>query len=160
MMWRSALVLLLAISASCMDPVQSDRVDALGPEVNGVRTGPLHRPGQPCTTCHGAAGPGSPEFSIAGTVYATREGAEVAPNIDVVVSAADGRTLTLRTNEAGNFYVDRDKWDAPFPMHVKLVQGDVTKEMETRIGGDGGCAVCHRSPVDASHMPHVYLRDK
>ena len=29
----------------------------------------LHRPGQPCLTCHGGKGPGHVEFSIAGTLY-------------------------------------------------------------------------------------------
>lgn len=146
---------------SCMDPVHSDRVDALGPEVNGQKPGPTHRPGQPCTTCHGGSGPGSPEFVVAGTIYASVDGNDPAPGVDVQLTASDGRTITLRTNAVGNFYLPRKEWDAPFPMKVKLAAatpaGQAIKQMTTRMGGEGGCAFCHRSPSDSSHMPHVYL---
>jgi hypothetical protein len=139
-----------------MDPVQSDREDALGPEPNGEEPGPTHRPGQPCTACHNRHGSGSPEFVVAGTIYATRTGNEPAAGVAVTLTASDGRSITLETNAVGNFYVPREQWDAPFPMKVTV--SGVTTQMATRIGGDGGCAACHRSPADRAHMPHVYVR--
>lgn len=154
---RAHWPLLAALLASCVDPIHDERVDALGPEVTGVRPGPTHRPGQPCTTCHGGAGPGSPEFVVAGTVFRTREGGAPAPGVDVVVTAADGRSITLLTNQVGNFYLPRREWDAPFPMHVTIAFGGVTRTMQTRIGGDGGCATCHSGAEDATHLPHVYV---
>jgi hypothetical protein len=152
------LALFVAFAASCMDPVHSDAVDALGPEVNGERPGPTHRAGQPCTTCHGALGPGSPEFSFAGTVYATRDGANPAPGVDVVLTGADGRSFTVTTNRVGNFYVTPREWNGPLPVHVKLVSGGETTEMVTRISSDGGCAFCHRSPAGSTNVGHVFLR--
>lgn len=158
---HALLALTLAtFGTSCLDPVHSDRVDALGPEAAGTGPGPTHRPGQPCTTCHGGDGPGSPEFAFAGTVYATRTGTGPASGVDVVFTTANGRTFTARTNEVGNFYVPRTDFDVPLPVHVKLVSGSVTNEMTTRIGGNGGCAFCHRDPAGATQMPHVYLVDQ
>ena len=151
-------------AASCIDPVHADAVAALGPEAAGVREGPTHRPGQPCTVCHGGSGPGSPEFSVAGTVFLTRGADDPAVGVDVVLIAADGSTRTERTNAVGNFYITRREWDPPFPLRVELQQGGTSKKMETRAGGDGWCGVGHRSQArgggDSRHMPGVFLRDK
>lgn len=163
-----ALVAAVALaSGSCMDPVHSKAVDDLGPEVAGVREGPTHRPGQPCTVCHGGDGPGSPDFVAAGTVY------ERAPDVKqpvefvtVVLTDVRGATFSTYTNEVGNFYVTTREWSPTYPIFVALRGPDgFEKKMATPIGRDGGCAICHRSerpgehPGDNAHMPIVGLRD-
>lgn len=150
---------LLALAA-CYDPVHSDAVDALGPEVAGVPHGPTHRAGQPCTVCHGGDGPGSPEFSVAGTLYTTL-GSKVPLAAGVVtITDARGQSRAVQSNEVGNFYVFKSEWSPMFPLHVSIEAEGVRREMITAIGRDGGCAVCHREGGDATHMPSVFLRDK
>lgn len=153
---RPLLLAFALAGASCLDPVHADRVDALGPEINGVGPGPNHRPGQPCNTCHGGDGPGSPEFSVAGTVFTTPDATEAAQGVRVTVTASDGSAITLVSNGAGNFYVTKEEWYGPFPMKVQ-VEGAAT-QMTTRIGGQAGCGFCHRNPADVAHVPPVYLK--
>jgi hypothetical protein len=151
------LLLLAAVSASCLDPVHSDAVDALGPEASGVREGPTHRPGQPCLTCHGGDGPG-PDFAAAGTVYETRDGTVPLPNVAVLLRDSSGTTRTAVTNSAGNFYLTAGEWTPAYPMFAELHDGDLVKAMETRIGRNGGCAECHRVGGQTK-MPPVYMKE-
>lgn len=157
-------VLGASASASCFDPVHSDDVNALGGEVNGVRTGPTHRPGQPCLVCHGGHGPGSPEFSIAGTVYAVRDQLDQAPGINVVLQdSTNNPPHTVVSNEVGNFYIGADSWAPVFPVSVSLQDGNgkVLKEMNTVIGRNGGCAFCHYgADNEPTHVPPVFASDK
>jgi hypothetical protein len=149
--------LVLVLIASCLDPVHSDAVDALGPEAAGVPEGPTHRPGQPCLTCHGGNGPG-PDFAVAGTVYETRNGTTPLPNATVVLHDSAGTTRSTLTNSVGNFYLTAGQWTPAYPMFAELDVGDITKKMETRIGRNGGCAECHRGGGQAK-MPPVYLKE-
>ena len=158
-MHARVLLLVCLLAASCIDPVHSDAVDALGPEANGERSGPRHRAGQPCFTCHGGSGPG-PDFAVAGTVYAVRGGSDPLPGAVVAITDAAGSTQRLATNEVGNFYLRASLWTPAFPLHVQLEYGDAKKEMTTRIGRDGGCASCHIGAGSAKSMPAVFLRDQ
>lgn len=151
------LPLALGLTASCANPVHSDAVDALGPEV-GERPGPTHRAGQPCMTCHGGDGPG-PDFAVAGTVYEVRDGATALEGVQVVLSDSAGQTQTLVSNQVGNFYMRAQEWTPTYPMFAKLEYQGTEKPMTTRIGRTGGCADCHRSGV-AKKMPGVYLREQ
>jgi hypothetical protein len=145
-------------STSCFDPVHSDEIDALGPEVNGVGPGPTHRPGQPCRVCHGDQGPASPEFSIAGTVYAKRGKPEPIAAVNVVLTDANGVTKTVASNSVGNFYIPISTWSPTFPVSVELQSGTVAKPMVTPIGRNGGCAFCHYgADNEKTHMPPVFL---
>ncbi len=158
----SLFVLALA-STSCVDPVRSDAVEALGGEKNGERPGPLHRAGQPCLTCHGGHGPGDPEFSVAGTIYATRTGTAALAGVQVTLQDATGSKRVLETNQVGNFYVGKRQWDPVFPLFVRLDFDGKKKVMQTRIGGEGACAFCHNGPRpggNATRMPPVFLEDK
>lgn len=163
--WSRALALSLGIllavasGASCMDPVHTDAEDALGPEAPGIPEGPLHRAGQPCTVCHGGLGPGSPDFAAAGTVYDVRGSTLPLSGVTVILEDKAGRSWRTETNDVGNFYVTRQEFAPLVPMKVSLVYGGVTKPMETLIGRNGGCAVCHVKTGDASHMPAVYFRE-
>jgi hypothetical protein len=150
-------------SVSCFDPVHSDAVAALGDEANGEHPGPLHRAGQPCLTCHGGHGPGSPEFSIAGTVYATRTGTAALAGVQVTLQDAAGSKHVFNTNQVGNFYVPKTEWDPVYPLFVRLDFDGKKKLMQTRIGGQGACGFCHDGPRpggNATRMAPVFFEDK
>lgn len=155
----SSLLVLLG-AASCGDPVRTDAVEELGPEVAGVREGPTHRAGQPCIVCHGATGPGEPEFSIGGTVYVTRGQPAPAAGATVTLTDATGSQRQLVANQVGNFYIERKLWDPVFPIRARVdYAGTKGKDMETRINGNGGCGFCHRGSGDPSHVVPVYAKD-
>lgn len=158
-------VLGASFSASCLDPVHADAVAALGPERPGVRTGPTHRPGQHCLTCHGDQGPASPQFSIAGTIYSARGVLEPLSGVEIALADATGATRTAQSNEVGNFYIAASTWAPTFPVSVALQdpRADLggVKEMQTLIGRNGGCAFCHYgADNEPTHMPPVFLRLK
>ena len=54
------------LAASC-DPVHDTEVSSLGPDKTAKNE--FHRAGQPCAACHGAGGPASTTFSVAGTIF-------------------------------------------------------------------------------------------
>jgi hypothetical protein len=151
-------VVLIAVGVACLDPVQSRNEERLGPEAPGVRDGPLHRPGQQCTACHNANGSG-PEFVAGGTIYERR--GSTAPIAGVTVSLKDrnGVSFATATNEVGNFYISPKQYSPTYPLDVELQLGGFIKRMETQIGRDGGCALCHAGNGDASHAPAVFLKD-
>lgn len=155
----SLLALLSTLAPSCIDPVHTDEVDALGDEVAGVREGPLHRPGQPCFACHGGSGPG-PDFAIAGTVYAVKNQPAALPGVIVTVTDATGTARSMESNAAGNFYITANQWSPAYPLYVQMKYGAESKDMNTRIGRIGGCNTCHRGTGDATQMPAVYMREQ
>ena len=155
----SAWVLTLcALAAACMDPIHSDAVAALGGETSGVRKGPEHRPSQPCLVCHGADGPGSPEWSIAGTAYTTRGGTDALSGATVVLTEPDGSEHRLPTNQAGNFYIDARRWQPTYPLRARLESGSEKVEMQSLINGPTSCATCHRGSGGPRSVPPIYLR--
>lgn len=148
-------VIVAALAGAC-DPVHDDAVEALGGEAPGVDQGPLHRPGQPCLVCHGGKGPGSPTFSVAGTVYRTRSDRTPVAGAVVTITDANGAQRAYATNEAGNFYVPASEWAPPFPLRAAVSYGGATIEMKTRISGDGSCAGCHVDPPSRDSVGHVF----
>jgi hypothetical protein len=157
-------VLLVAALAACYDPVHADDVKSLGDEAPGVPEGPFHRPGQHCTTCHGADGPGSPEFSIAGTIYAREDQPE--PEVLARITLRDklDTKYVLFSNSVGNFYVEKEAWDPVFPVEVfEVMRAGAEKPippMKSTIGRDGGCGGCHRGSGDRFYQPQVYIESK
>lgn len=149
----------LCLALACADPSVDAVVDALGPEQPGVPQGPLHRPGQPCATCHQSAGPGSPDFSLAGTVY--QDEVELLPLEGVAIELvdSDGREHSTSTNCAGNFYIESDRWQPTFPVWVRLRYGDLVIDMETPIYRERACATCHADPAGPDRTTHVFLSE-
>lgn len=158
-----AIATFAAATASCIDPVHSDAVDALGPEAAGVREGPTHRPGQPCLTCHGGDGPG-PDFVVAGTVYQVR--GQPVPLVRGLVRIEDyaGKSVEVTTNEVGNFYIEKGRFNPVYPIYATVYDSPskaIEKKMVSRIGRNGGCGFCHKGTVaDTTQMPAVFLKDK
>ncbi len=152
-----ALAGLVAVFAACMDPVHDDAVDALGPEVKGIKEGPHHRAGQPCNVCHASAGPGEPELSVAGTVYANIDSDIAAVGATVTITDDRGDKRAFSTNDVGNFYVSKKAWDPVFPLSIEVSYQGVTKQMLTKVRRDAGCGLCHQKAGDANHAPRVYV---
>lgn len=152
-----ALALAIAASLGGCDPVHSDAIDALGGEAPGVRKGPLHRPGQPCTTCHDGELGDPPEFTVAGTIYKTEGDTTPAVGATVSMTSVDGKTFDTTTNEAGNFYVQPSQFKPGYPMKVAVTFGQITVKMTSEIGRNGSCAKCHTDPAGPTSAGHVFI---
>jgi hypothetical protein len=156
-----ALVLAVGtLGTSCYDPVHQDAVAQLGDEDPKVPKGPLHRPGQPCTTCHGGNGPADLELSVAGTVFTVRGSSDPLADVVVTVTDSTGASRTANSNAAGNFYLAKNDWAPAFPLHVTLDSNGDHRVMISRIGRDGGCATCHHGQGDSMSMPGVFARNR
>lgn len=98
------------------------------------------QPGQACIACHGQ-GEG-PQFEVAGTVFAgqhEQNGCFGSAGAQVVVSDADGRTLTLETNAAGNFSY---RGPLTLPIHAEVRHQGATRAMAAAVPS-GDCNACH-----------------
>jgi hypothetical protein len=155
-----SLSLTVALLAACYDPTHLDAVANLGDEDPNVPRGANHRAGQPCLTCHGGDGPADSEFAIAGTLYEVRGQSKPLVSGSVIVTDAKNESRTLRSNDAGNFFIAKSEWQPTFPVRVAIEANEIRREMTTTIGRDGGCGTCHRSAGDRTYMPGVFLRDK
>ena len=142
------------------DPVHQSAVDALGPEDPAVPPGPSHRPGQPCTLCHGIEGPARVPFTLAGTVFSgpdgkTGVGGAQVLLVDSVHSSPPAGAIV--TNCAGNFFVTQDVWDPEFPIRVALASGAFSAGMISHIGRAGSCGTCHVGMQSLDSPGPVYL---
>jgi hypothetical protein len=156
---RALGALLAFCAAACSDPVQDALIAALPGEVPGIRTGPMHRAGQPCPICHSSYGGRHPTFTVAGTLFqkpTNKVGVEFA-TVHVTDVTGDARDLT--TNCVGNFYIADTQWNPAFPLWVTVSDPatSTTATMTTKIGRDNGCAECHADPAGTDSPGHVYL---
>jgi hypothetical protein len=151
------LLLVAACAGGCADPTHEDAVAALGGEAEGVPEGPLHRPGQPCLTCHGSSGPSEAEFSLAGTVYTLWRQDRPMPGAVVRVEDFSGATYLIPTNDAGNFFIPRAVFTPKYPVRVKVSFADITQQMFTHISRAGSCSDCHVDPPSATSPGRVYI---
>ena len=163
------VVVLGSGTVACSDPVHNDDVAALGPEPGGAAPSELHRPGQPCLTCHGGQGPADLELVVGGTVFDFRGSLTGVSGVTVHISDGDNQPppVPVVSNQVGNFFIRRSDWDMSFPLDVFITndkaQPPIKKTMTTRVGRDGGCGTCHRglpgSLGDPAHMPGIFLED-
>ena len=145
-------------AADCLsNPAVDEVIASLGAEKSGVRKGPLHRGGQPCLVCHGGTGPGSPDFSVAGTIYATPTDATPVNAASILITDATGKQKEVFSNCAGNFVTDAKSFVPIYPLRVEVVcelplpagaPASTPKQtrrsvMQTRISRDGSCSSCH-----------------
>ena len=162
--WQAKIACALASAVvlapvACVDTSHEDAVQALGPEESDVPPGPLHRPGQPCITCHGGSGPGSPQFSVGGTVYAVQGGSLPAVGAVVQIEDITGSVWNAKTNAAGNFYVVLSDYSPKYPlsMQVNSADGSQSQAMNSFAMRDGSCADCHKNPRNATSQGPIYL---
>lgn len=165
-----------ALASSCdLNPVHTDAVNALGPEVAGIPTGEYHRAGQPCLTCHGGEGPAKAQFTVAGTVFYGPANNTASP-IGVggaVVTLEDDTTVqfSVTTDCVGNFYLRPGDWPSAggpyFPLLV-TISGTVgtfsEQSMQSHIGRTGSCADCHQYITTQNYfqtpgLVHLYAAD-
>ncbi len=152
-----SLVVALASAFGACDPVHSDEIAALGDEAPGVRTGPTHRPGQPCQVCHDGSLGSPEEFTVAGTIFQNAGDRVAAASASVVLTSVNGATFTATTNSVGNFYVTPNEFVPAYPMSVIVNAGNVTVRMESLIGRNASCATCHSDPAGPTLAGHVFI---
>jgi hypothetical protein len=141
---RAIYILLVFAAGACAgDPVTDQAVAELGAEPEATPPGPIHRAGQPCTTCHREGG--ARPFAIGGTVVRSlsdRSGADGAV-IDLVDAAGAKRTVIA--NRVGNFFVLADDWTPSWPVTATVTApGAPARGMRTKIYREGSCNKCHR----------------
>jgi hypothetical protein len=164
MMRPSQCIVFLAlfVTGACTsyDPVHDEEVAELGGEAPNIPQGEFHRAGQPCTTCHGANGPASKQFSMAGTIFATQDstigvsGAQVLM-VDSLGSSPPGGSVV--TNCVGNFFITPDIWDPAFPVRVAVATPETSAQMIGHIGRQSSCASCHADPRAQTSPGHIYI---
>ncbi len=154
------LVAWAIVLGGCTDPVHSDRVDSLGGEIAGLRRGPEHRPGQPCSVCHGGQGPGRSIFDLAGTVFLHPEGDEFGvEGAEIELMDRSGRTATTTSNRTGNFFWQEGTLGLEFPLRarVRYAGGDWIG-MTSPIFRARGCAECHAG-AGASSVRRTFISE-
>lgn len=126
----------------------------------GNHESPLMKPGTACIHCH-ATGEvlddhdddndddddfeKGPTYYFAGTVYPSAHdendcnGSDAVDTTRVVLTGADGKSLSLKINAAGNFYT---KNTLAMPVKAKVVSAAGTKTMKDPVE-DGDCNKCH-----------------
>ena len=157
-LFAGLLASVLGASLSCADETHDEQVQALGPEQPGVPRGPMHRPGQPCLTCHGGSGPASLQMSVGGTVYDTQGQTTPSVNATVQIEDVDGHIWNARTNAVGNFFVSLEDFAPHYPTQPNVAPSDgaIPQQMTTHISRDGSCADCHANPPGPNSAGPVY----
>ncbi len=105
--------------------------------------GPAMRPGDDCLSCHNGAD--APAWTVAGTVFSDPNASVAAgeEGAEVIVTDAQNRTITLKSNSAGNFYTAEA---LAFPLAVKIQRGSYVMEMG-EAPASGSCNSCHTVPA-------------
>lgn len=155
-----ALLLLLPCLVGCNDPVREQAIADLGGERAGVPRGPLHRPGQPCLVCHADEGPSDSAFALAGTLYQTPDGKKPLHDARVTFTDSAGKTYSVVSNCAGNFWVGATNYHPAWPIWIKVELGSRSAEMSTPAFREGSCAGCHAAEATPSAVGPVYLADE
>ncbi len=113
----------------------------------GNEESPLMRPGGACISCHTSSREG-PRFQLAGTVYPSAHEPDDCNGVNggtsgaqVIVIDANGTSLTMNVNSAGNFY-SQARTAIALPYTAKVVQNGLERVMATPQE-DGDCNGCH-----------------
>lgn len=110
----------------------------------GNTASPNMHPGMACNVCHQQMG--GPNLRVAGTVYSVLNevddcnGKGPPPNLNVIVTAADGKEFVLPVNEVGNFRLESMRPKAPFK--ARVTDGTKTRAMVGTVTS-GDCNSCH-----------------
>lgn len=104
----------------------------------------LMNPGQDCIDCH-SRGEG-PKFQIAGTVMGAESDDDNCNGLagaTVQITGADGVTIELTTNAAGNFYSDHSTPMVAFPFTAKVIGTNGKESKMVAAQSTGACNSCH-----------------
>ncbi len=110
--------------------------------LNGSEGSPLMVPGGNCIKCH-SQGEG-PRYAVAGTVHGAVDddtNCYGIKGVKVTLTGANGNTLVMTSNEAGNFY-SRSKNGLTTPYKATVTYNGQTKQMIT-AQNDFNCMNCH-----------------
>jgi len=155
------MVALILLGVSCRpDPVHEHDVTKLGNEAAGVPTGPLHRPGQPCGTCHGTQGPAESRFALGGTIYRDPNSASALGGATVRIIDWTGAQYSATTNCAGNFFIRDSDFVPSWPVWVKIEYSGKTAEMISADFRETSCNACHADPAGPSAVGHAYFSEQ
>jgi len=140
------VVLISVLLASCAaDHESSCRVPRSAELAPDEVTGPAMRPGSNCLRCHAKDGLAAKKpFSFGGTIFPSADSdvCEGVSGVTIHVTDAQGREISVISNEAGNF------WSAapltpPFSIRASRAGREVRMPIEAPTGG---CALCHSWP--------------
>lgn len=102
-----------------------------------------HRPGSACMSCHAS-------FTVMGTVYRDAKaatncyGVGADKSVFVLLVDADGKSVGVKPNEAGNFYTQEP---LRFPIMASTIYGSGQAMMQAKIEagplGGSDCNSCH-----------------
>lgn len=109
--------------------------------LDGDEGSPLMHPGGDCIGCHSSEGEG-PTFTVAGTVMGALDDDTDCNGIGgatVEILGTNGGTLTLVTNDAGNFFSTKA---LPTPYTARVTINGTVFEMGT-AQTSGRCNACH-----------------
>jgi len=109
----------------------------------GTRGSASMQPGGTCIGCHATTGGEAPTFVVAGTVYPSAHepnDCNGSANASVVITDSTGKSLTLTTNAAGNFYASAGALTPPY--HAKVVANGKERAMSA-AQTTGDCNSCH-----------------
>jgi hypothetical protein len=107
--------------------------------------GPMMQPGRNCLSCHSAGGGADPPWTAAGTVFPRfNDPADAGvQGVHVTLVDAGGRSITLSTNAAGNFYT---REPLLFPVRASIEKAGTRRAM-VAPAPHGGCNACHGDPA-------------
>jgi hypothetical protein len=127
---RALAIALAALAASCGIPEH----------------GPTMEAGRDCLECHGSGG--EPSFTVAGTAFwnVADDAGSGVQGARVQLTDARGRTVTVRSNQSGNFYT-RERLQ--FPLLAIVQKGGLVAIMSDAVP-QGGCSACHGQPPRAA----------
>ncbi len=134
-----------SLSGACGGDAETTQPEALVCDggqrwVLGLLGSPQMNPGEPCVNCHGASS--RPTFTVAGTVYESLDAADDcygSRGVTVEIQDADGRTVSAKTNNAGNFYLQDEMLTLPLSASISR-DGEVRAMLgEVPTGECNGC---------------------
>lgn len=123
-------------------------------DLGGVANGKMYA-GADCLACHAPGGQAADKpLALAGTVFESAQAGVDAgmAGVEVAVTDANGRTLTLQSNEVGNFFSEES---LVLPLKVEVWRNGAVARM-ARLAPSGSCNACHAQPPAASAPGRLY----
>jgi hypothetical protein len=172
--WRLAAALACLLAGCIGNSPEQQAADALGPDTGPYGSGPYHRAGFPCVTCHaGLWWQPSPSMELAGTIYQRSGSGRASSNAAVEIKDAAGHSFTAHTNAVGNFFVTvagsqpqqygqglfEIPWRLRFPLSVRVRERSHDQPMRSRIWSARSCATCHSGKPDANGNGPVFVEE-